>query len=278
MTVPIHVVDAFTDRPFAGNPAAICLLDLPADAAWMQAVAAEMNLSETAFLVPGDDAAPVGPRTFGLRWFTPTVEVDLCGHATLASAHVVFTAGMAPLDAPVHFDTRSGRLVCRRVGEQIEMDFPAVPLTPVEPPPDLLPALGLDHAVTVAEAGHWYFVEVESAAQVRAAAPDLRALATIGGGGATLTAAADTPEADFVSRVFGPGVGIDEDPVTGSAHCGLAPFWADRVGRNELVGHQVSARGGIVRCRVEGDRVFLRGDAVTVLSGELHADPVGRPA
>jgi PhzF family phenazine biosynthesis protein len=267
VTRPLFVVDAFTTEALAGNPAAICLLDRSADAAWMQAVAREMNLSETAFVVPAGDA----PHRFGLRWFTPTVEVELCGHATLATAHLLYERGAVPAGESVAFDTRSGRLTCRRVDGRIEMDFPATTLRPVEPPAGLFAALGITASPMVAEAGHWYFVELESAAAVRAVEPDLPRLATIGGGGATVTARSDRPDADFVSRVFGPGVGIDEDPVTGSAHCGLAPYWAGRLGRDELVGHQASARGGTVRCRVEGERVVLGGDAVTVVAGELLA-------
>jgi PhzF family phenazine biosynthesis protein len=268
MPVPWFQVDAFTSTPFAGNPAAICLLDLPGDPAWMQALAAEMNLSETAYVVPGDDTTHA--RVFGLRWFTPTVEVELCGHATLASAHTLYSEGLVPPDVPIAFDTRSGRLGCRTLDERIEMDLPATRLTVVEPPADLLPALGVTAARSVHEAGHWYFVELDSPAAVAAIAPDFARLATVGGGGATVTAPSDRPGVDFVSRVFGPGVGIDEDPVTGSAHCGLAPFWADRLGRLELVGHQASARGGTVHCRVDGERVFLSGEAVTVSSGHLR--------
>jgi PhzF family phenazine biosynthesis protein len=266
VAVPLYQVDAFTRERYSGNPAAVCLLDLPGDPQWMQAVAREMNLSETAFVL----SAP-GSRAFGLRWFTPTVEVDLCGHATLASAHTPFESGRVPPRDPISFDTRSGRLVCRRAGERVEMDFPAAPLTPIPAPPDLLRALGIDRPVLVAEAGQWYFVEVESAAAVRALAPDFGLLAATGWGGATVTAASDRPDADFVSRVFGPRVGIDEDPVTGSAHCGLAPHWADRLGRDDLVGYQASARGGFVHCRVDRDRVLLSGDAVTVLTGSLAA-------
>jgi len=262
MPVPIHVVDAFTAAAFSGNPAAVCVLREPGDAAWMQAVAREMNLSETAFVAPGSPA-------FGLRWFTPTVEIDLCGHATLASAHVLLSTGVAT--GAVAFDTRSGRLHCRPVDGRIEMDFPAVALSPAAPPAGLLDALGSDAVVGVLDGGHHTFVELESAAAVRALTPDLDGIARVRNGVVTVTAAADDPGVDFVSRVFGPGVGIDEDPVTGSAHCGLAPFWAARLGRPDVVGYQASARGGIVRCRVAGDRVLLTGDAVTVLTGELLA-------
>lgn len=262
MPVPIHVVDAFTSAPFAGNPAAVCVLPEPADSDWMQSVAREMNLSETAFVVPGAPA-------FGLRWFTPAVEIDLCGHATLASAHVLFETGT--VDGSVAFDTRSGRLVCRGADGRIEMDFPAVDISPVSIAAGLTDALGTAEVVGAYDGGHHLYVELASAATVRTLEPDLGRVAAIGSGVVTVTAASDTGDADFVSRVFGPGVGIDEDPVTGSAHCGLAPFWAARLGRPDVVGYQASARGGTVRCRVVGDRVLLAGDAVTVLRGELQA-------
>jgi PhzF family phenazine biosynthesis protein len=255
-------VDAFTDRPFHGNPAAVCLLDAPRDAAWMQAVAGEMNLAETAFLWPENGA-------FRLRWFTPAVEVDLCGHATLASAHVLWQEGHLAPDAEARFDTRSGRLTARRAGDWIEMDFPAEPADPDPAPPGLLDALG----VTAVWTGHrlrlgYRLVEVADEAAVRRAAPDIRALARAARG-VIVTARASSGEADFVSRFFAPAMGVDEDPVTGSAHCVLAPYWAGQLGRTELTGYQASARGGVVRVRAAGDRVILGGQAVTVMRGEL---------
>ena len=255
-------VDAFTARPFAGNPAAVCLLAAPASADWMLSVAAEMNLAETAFLVRQRDS-------FDLRWFTPAIEVDLCGHATLASAHVLWQDGQLAPDAEARFDTRSGRLTARRAGDWIEMDFPAEPARADPAPPGLLDALG----VAATWAGHsarldYRLVEVADEASVRRATPDFRALARAARA-VIVTARASSAEADFVSRFFAPGMGVDEDPVTGSAHCVLAPFWAGRLGRNELTGYQASARGGVVRVRVAGDRVMLGGQAVTVMEGEL---------
>jgi PhzF family phenazine biosynthesis protein len=255
-------VDAFTARAFAGNPAAVCLLPAPAPADWMQSVAAEMNLAETAFLVRRDDA-------FDLRWFTPAIEVDLCGHATLASAHVLWQDGHLAPDAEARFDTRSGRLTARRDGDWIEMDFPAEPAHADPPPPGLLDALG----VTAVWTGHrprlgYRLVEVADEETVRRAAPDLRALARAARA-AIVTARASSGEADFVSRFFAPAMGVDEDPVTGSAHCVLAPFWTGRLGRSDLTGYQASARGGVVRVRATGDRVILGGQAVTVMQGVL---------
>jgi PhzF family phenazine biosynthesis protein len=262
MRQPIVQVDAFADSPFAGNPAAVCILPEPRDERWMALVAREMNLSETAFLAPNGDG-------YGLRWFTPAVEVDLCGHATLASAHVLWEDGhLAPV-AQARFHTRSGLLTAeRRDGGWIEMDFPAALATPIEAPPEMARALG----VTPLFCGKNrldYLVEVESEAAVRALTPDLAALRAFGARGVIVTARSDSPGYDFVSRFFAPGAGIDEDPVTGSAHCGLGPFWAPRLGKTELVGYQASARGGVVRVRLEGERVKLGGQAVTVLRGEL---------
>jgi PhzF family phenazine biosynthesis protein len=263
MPIPISVIDAFTAEPFAGNPAAVCLLPEPADPDWMQDVAREMNLSETAFLVRGRDI-------FGLRWFTPTREVDLCGHATLASAHLLWLDGhLAPGD-DARFDTLSGRLTCRR-GEDgwIAMDFPAEPAEPAEPPGGLLAALGLPGARWVGRNRLDYLVELGDDEGVLALAPDFRALARLDARGVIVTARAVSPDHDFVSRYFAPAFGVDEDPVTGSAHCCLGPYWAARLGKDELTGHQVSARGGVVRVAPRGGRVTLRGQAVRVLKGEL---------
>ncbi len=265
MGAPLFVVDAFTDAPFAGNPAAVCLLDSPADPAWMQAVAAEMNLAETAFVVPAG-------AEFGLRWFTPAVEVPLCGHATLASAHVLW-GGWVPLEVDVRFQTASGRLTCTRAGDLIEMDLPADEPAPIPTPDPLAAALGVAAAdiVETAQNRVGKIVAVTGAATVRSLEPDFGLLLELDAAGVIVTARSDEPEVDFVSRYFAPAVGIDEDPVTGAAHCALAPFWAARLGRDELVGYQASARGGTVRCRVAGDRVVLGGHAVTVTRGELVA-------
>jgi PhzF family phenazine biosynthesis protein len=266
---PLLQVDAFTSAPFAGNPAAICFLDEPGDPAWMQAVAAEMNLSETAFLVPPASSDPTGP--WSLRWFSPSVEIDLCGHATLASAHALWETGRLPRDRRARFDTRSGELGAALAGDLIELDFPASPLTPVgdTPAAPVRAALGVDADHPVLRTKFDYFVELADEGAVLAYEPDVVAFRSIEARGVIVTAAAERSDADFVSRFFAPGSGIDEDPVTGSAHCALAPFWAERFGRTELTGYQASARGGFVRVRVAGDRVMLGGRAVTVLRGEL---------
>ena len=257
--IPICVVDAFTDAAFGGNPAAVCRLDRPADAVWMQHVATEMNLSETAFLVERTDGA------LDLRWFTPATEVALCGHATLASAHV--------LGGDATFHTLSGVLTCRKESDGwIEMDFPALPAAPTTYDDALTRALGTTEVYTVGRSRFDLVVELGTAAEVRSLQPDMRALAALDARGITVTAPGDREGIDCVSRFFAPAVGVDEDPVTGSAHCVLAPFWAERLGRPELVGEQASARGGIVRMRLDGDRVALGGQAVTVWQGNLLLD------
>ncbi len=263
MALPLLTVDAFTAVPFTGNPAAVCLLGGPADPRWMQNVAAEMNLAETAFLHGTDDG-------FALRWFTPTVEMDLCGHATLASAHALWEEDrLAPATA-ARFHTKSGLLTARRAAEPgwIELDFPATPAEPAPLPPALIAALGVTPRA-VARSRFDYLVEVESAEAVRRLTPDLAALTRVGPRGVIVTSRADTDGHDFVSRFFAPAAGVPEDPVTGSAHCALAPWWAAKLGKTALTGFQASARGGVVRVRVAGDRVVLAGQAVTVLRGEL---------
>jgi predicted PhzF superfamily epimerase YddE/YHI9 len=267
VTWPLFWVDAFTAEPFAGNPAAVCLLDQDVAPDWMQRVAAELNLSETAFLHPGAEEG-----RFGLRWFTPTVEVELCGHATLASAHVLFSEGLAAAGEPVRFATASGPLAARRAEDGgIWLDFPATPAAPADPPPGMLEALRAGGGVRWVGLGRLdYLVELADEAAVRGLAPDIARLEFLGSRGVIVTAAAASPGAyDFVSRCFVPGAGIDEDPVTGSAHCTLGPFWAGRLGRDELTGFQASARGGLVQVRPEVDRVHLGGRAVTVLRGQL---------
>jgi predicted PhzF superfamily epimerase YddE/YHI9 len=255
----LTVVDSFTDRPFAGNPAAVAIVDgFPAEDR-MQAVAREMNLSETAFAVRRADGS------YDLRWFTPTVEVDLCGHATLACAHVLGGAGT--------FHTRSGELVCvPAAGGWIEMDFPADPTAPDAAPASLAAALGLDVASAVvgfARGRADLVVEVVDAATVRAVHPDQAAVAALGSRCVIVTAGGDRPGVDCVSRVFAPNAGIAEDPVTGSAHCALAVYWGERLGRDELLGEQASARGGVVRMTRKGSRVVLGGQAVTVSKVQL---------
>ncbi len=259
--LPLYQVDAFTDRPFSGNPAAVCLIEGARTDEWMQSVAAEMNLSETAFVRWADGR-------YGLRWFTPTVEVDLCGHATLATAHVLFATGRVAPGTHVEFRTRSGILSATSDAGWITLDFPATPAMEAEPPTGLLEALGVT-ARFVGRSRFDVLVEVETEEVVRAARPDFVRLTGVDARGVMLTAAVSRGDADFVSRFFAPRVGVPEDPVTGSAHCALGPYWAARLGRNEVVGYQASKRGGTIRVRVRGDRVDLCGRAVTVLDGVL---------
>lgn len=254
-------VDAFAGRPFAGNPAAVCVMDGPRDEQWMRDVAMEMNLSETAFLHPEGDG-------YHLRWFTPAVEVALCGHATLASAHVLWETGALAADAEARFDTLSGLLTCRRDGDWIWMDFPAKPEEAAEAPEGLAQALGAE-PVYVGRSQFDVLVEVASEDVVVGLAPDITALARVQARGVIVTARASREGADFVSRFFAPRAGVNEDPVTGSAHCVLAPYWAAKLGRTELTGYQASRRGGHVRVRAAGDRVHLGGRAITVMRGEL---------
>ncbi|MGB3944426.1 MAG: PhzF family phenazine biosynthesis protein [Methanothrix sp.] len=293
MAIKIIQVDAFTSVPFSGNPAAVCLLDRPRDDGWMQRVASEMNLSETAFLTPAGDGggrveggrgseargyAGVGigangrdESCFGLRWFAPKAEVDLCGHATLASAHVLWEERILPPGETARFDTKSGTLTAERVGGLIEMDFPAEPERPVKcSPPMLGAALGAPSSY-VGDNRFDLLVELDGEETLRDLRPNFDLLKKIPVRGVMVTAESDSPEYDFVSRFFAPALGVDEDPVTGSAHCCLGPYWARRLGRNELVGYQASKRGGVVRVRVgeDGERVKIGGEAVTVLKGEL---------
>jgi PhzF family phenazine biosynthesis protein len=262
-TLPLYQVDAFSDRPFAGNPAAVCLLTEAREADWMQRVGAEMNLSETAFLVPREDG-------YDLRWFTPAAEVALCGHATLASAHVLWEIGTLPADRAANFHTKSGLLTCVRNDGRIEMDFPSTPPTADTGSDGLVAALGAKPG-WVGRARFDYFAELESEKTLRAMKPDIARIKALGGRGFIVTARASSPGFDFVSRFFAPAVGVDEDPVTGSAHCVLAPYWAKRLGKSELTGYQASVRGGVVGVKVVGDRVRLCGSAVTVLRGQLLA-------
>jgi len=262
MSLAIVQVDAFTAQPFGGNPAAVCVLPGPGDEKWMVRVAMEMNLSETAFLYPNGDG-------YHLRWFTPTIEVDLCGHGTLGTAHVLWTEGHLDPALPARFHTRSGLLTCERRGDWIEMNFPANLEQPAEAPAQLAEALGAELKY-VGKNQFDYLVEVANEETVRGLKPQhhlLRQLTVRG----VIATSRGSGEFDFVSRFFAPGSGIDEDPATGSAHCALAPFWAARLGKTEMTGYQASARGGVVKVRLEGDRVVLMGQAVTVLRGELIA-------
>jgi PhzF family phenazine biosynthesis protein len=260
MSIPLIQVDAFTAVPYQGNPAAVCLLDAPRDERWMQLVAREMNLSETSFLVRRADG-------YDLRWFTPAVEVELCGHATLGAAHALWESGRLAPDAPARFYTKSGPLTCVRNGAWIEMDFPAKPAIDADPPPGLLEALHVAPR-NVAKSKFDWLVEVASEAEVRALAPDFARLRGVEARGVIVTSKGSAGF-DFVSRFFAPAAGVDEDPVTGSAHCTLAPYWRARLGKDEMRAWQASPRGGEVRVRVAGERVSLCGQAVTVLRGEL---------
>lgn len=261
MNVPVCVVDAFATERFRGNPAAVCLLPEPASADWMQRVAAELNLSETAFVVPRPDG-------WGLRWFTPTTEVALCGHATLASAHVLWESGRLAPSAAARFHTEhSGALVCQREGQVIMMDFPARPADSIPIDPSVSRALGAE-AVWLGRSAYDLLCELPDETAVRKLKPDMAALSAIPVRGIIVTARA-RERFDFVSRFFAPGVGVPEDPVTGSAHCTLAPYWALRLGKTRLRGWQASARGGEVTTVMAGERVLLGGTAVTVWRGEL---------
>lgn len=264
MSVPICVVDSFTSEPFRGNPAAVCFADSARmkDAVWMQSVAAELNLSETAFVSRHGDG-------WQLRWFTPAVEVDLCGHATLAAAHALWESGRLDAGEPARFQTRnSGILTCRKSDAGIVMDFPARPALAAEPPEDLVLGLGT-RPLWCGRSVDDFLCELPDETAVTSHRPIFDTLARVKCRGVIVTARASRPGFDFVSRFYGPAAGILEDPVTGSAHCTLAPFWSERLGRESLRGWQASARGGAVGTRVVADRVELTGSAVTVWKGEL---------
>lgn len=260
--VPTFHVDAFTDRAFAGNPAVVCLLDRDRPAKWMQTVAAEMNLSETAFV------RPIG-KGFALRWFTPKAEVDLCGHATLAAAHVLWSERVVKANRDITFRTRSGVLTASKTAKAIELDFPARIARACERPAGLGRALGASSLRAVAKNQDDLLVELASERDVKALRPNFALLGVLPVRGVCVTARSSSKKFDFVSRFFAPRVGVDEDPVTGSAHCALAPWWSERLGKTTMRGHQVSSRGGIVDVELVADRVKLRGTAVTVTRGQL---------
>lgn len=262
MAQEIFQVDAFTHQPFAGNPAAVCILPQPGDDRWMQNVAREMNLSETAFLHKQVDG-------FNLRWFTPATEVDLCGHATLASAFVLWEIGYLQPDEQARFHTRSGLLTAKHEGDWIELDFPAKVATKLDVTADnLIKALGATPQY-VGKNQMDYLLELDSEETVRNLKPDFGLLKSLPVRGVIVTSKAASPDYDFVSRFFAPGVGIDEDPVTGSAHCCLGPFWRDLTGKDDFVAYQASARGGIIKVSCRGERILLSGQAVLVLRGEI---------
>ncbi|MGE0442319.1 MAG: PhzF family phenazine biosynthesis protein [Gemmatimonadales bacterium] len=267
MTHPtdLWLVDAFTDQPFKGNPAGVCWLDRDVPDAWMQSLAMELNQAETAFVRREGDG-------FRLRWFTPAFEVDLCGHATLGSAHFLWASGRLAPDAAARFETRSGTLTADRTPDGgIRLDFPATPPSAVEVPPTLLPGLGLNAGTVLSN--HLpqpdLMVVIDDATLLRKLEPDMAVMGRLPARGIIVTAPGDEPGLDFVSRFFGPAAGIPEDPVTGSAHCTLGPYWAQRLGRAELRAYQASSRGGSVGVRVKGNRVELTGRAVTVVRGSV---------
>jgi PhzF family phenazine biosynthesis protein len=259
--VIIYQVDAFTDKAFSGNPAGVCVLEKPAEEGWMQQVASEMNLSETAFIVKQEEV-------FGLRWFTPAVEVDLCGHATLAAAHILWERGVAAANDDIRFSTQSGILSARQDSGWIELDFPVEAASETQAPEKLLRALNAN-PLWIGKNRMDYMLELDAESTVRSLKPNFSLLAEVDCRGVIVTSRAEADDCDFVSRFFGPAAGIDEDPVTGSAHCCLAPYWMEKLGKNPLVARQVSKRGGLLRVSVHHKRTLIAGKAVTVLRCEL---------
>lgn len=265
MPLELFVVDAFSRRPFSGNPAAVCLLDKPLDERCMQAIAREMNLSETAFVQPNADGG------FDLRWFTPAKEVELCGHATLASAHILWQRGRLKPEETATFSTKSGLLHCTRCEkDRIMMDFPAEVAVPCTPQEDLVKGIGAPAEKFLVNRLH-YMVCLKEPGVVRELRPDLTKLGRLDRRGVIVTSPSDDGRFDFLSRYFVPKMGINEDPVTGSAHCSLGPYWAERLHKNDLTGYQASQRGGIVgvRVRMNDNRVDLIGDAITVMHTQM---------
>jgi len=261
MPIPIYQVDAFTDKLFAGNPAAVVLLEQQAETEWMQSIAREMNLSETAFVHPQQGG-------YHLQWFTPEVEVDLCGHATLSTAHILWQTGLAKTAETIRFFTRSGWLTASQRNDLIEMDFPSSPVEPVDVTEEIITAVGVRPDYSFISGEKWLF-EYADERIVRGLKPDFADLKLRKGRALSVTAPSSSPGFDFVSRYFAPWIGIDEDPVTGSAHCFLGPYWAQKLGKSHLTARQVSARGGIVHVRISADHTYVGGTAVTVFAGKL---------
>jgi len=259
MQIPIYHVDAFTDTPFKGNPAGVCLLQNEGDSLWMQHIAFEMNLSETAFVYRSG-------QNFSLRWFTPVTEVNLCGHATLAAAHVLWKSGEVKESETIRFETLSGILSARKVGDWIELNFPAAKLERSDLSSYYIDALGISPDA-IFQSDDKYLIEVADETVVRQMRPDFSTLVRLPGRGITVTALSDTPGTDFVSRYFAPWVGINEDPVTGSAHCMLGPYWQKKLAKDHLVAYQASARGGWLKLHMSGEKVYISGQAVTVMRG-----------
>lgn len=268
LTIPLFIIDAFAEQAYSGNPAAVCLLKEPVDEAYMQMTAVEMNLSETAFLWPEQDG-------YRLRWFTPKTEVNLCGHATLASAHVLWTKGLLDSAEEARFYTRSGLLKATRSGDLISLFFPPYELIPTLSTPELAAALGISEKnviETITYADN-VLVRLDQESSVRGLSPDFGALSQLAGRAFAVTAESSSAGIDFVSRFFAPKMGVNEDPVTGSAHTALAPYWASRLGRTELTAYQASERGGLLQLEVSKDLVKISGRALTIVSGELHIKP-----
>lgn len=263
MKFEIFQVDAFTSKPFGGNPAAVVPLESWISDEMMLQISSENNLSETAFVVKDEDR-------YKIRWFTPTVEVNLCGHATLAAAHVIFNE-LKLEDKVIRFDSdRSGELSVAKVGDLLVLDFPAYPITEIGAVPGLAEAIGAEPKQTWKAQGNMVFLLLESEAQIKALEPDISLVAKVPYDEVIVTAPGD--DCDFASRMFAPRIGIPEDPVTGAIHCSLIPYWAEQLGKNELFARQVSARGGELFCELTGDRVKIGGNAVTFLKGEIFAE------
>ena len=258
----IYQIDSFTDKPFTGNPAGVCILDEPADEKWMQNVAKEMAVSETAFLYPEDDG-------YNLRWFAPDAEVDLCGHATMASAHILWETDYAQENETLKFSTKSGVLTANMNKGWIELDFPIIPVEKADAPEGLIESLGVE-PIYVGINAFDYILELGSEKELRSIEPDFSRLADITTRGVSVTSASSSNEYDFVSRFFAPAIGIPEDPVTGSAHCCLGPYWMKKLNKSSFTAYQVSARGGFMKVDVKGERVILSGKAVTFLEGTIH--------
>ncbi len=265
MKLPIFTVDAFTNEPFKGNPAAVCLLKEDIPTSLMQNIAFELNLAETAFVLREKDS-----DTYSLRWMTPVSEVDLCGHATLASSHIMWQEGICKKDETINFNTRSGLLTAKYNNGKITLDFPAIPQKKIEYPPELIDAIGGVQPKYVGMTKWNYIIELGSESDIRNLKPDFNVMLKLPGWGTIITAVADMPGYDFISRFFAPEKGIQEDPVTGSAHCALAPYWQGRLGKNTFKAYQASERGGTLDIVIEGDRVYLTGEALTVINGEIE--------
>lgn len=275
MKLKLQTVDAFTDKPFSGNPAAVCLLDDILPDSLMQKIAMEMNLSETAFVLREKDEDGNPTDTYSLRWFTPSSEIDLCGHATLASGHIMWQEGVCKEDETIKFNTRSGLLTAKKSDKGITLDFPAIPQKEIKYPPELIASIGGANPVYVGMTKWNYIIELENEEAIHNAKPDYSIMLSLPGWGTIITAQADKNGLgkdgyDVVSRFFAPEKGVPEDPVTGSAHCAIAPYWQNKLGKSTLKAYQASERGGTLLLEVIGDRVTLTGTGVTMMAGEME--------